>query len=163
MANRKYPSAMGCSFSVDTRMASSLLVSVRAARYVPTAPDPSAEITLKRARRNQTIERLWNRLPCEYGPVSVDLARPIHGRRISLEEGLKLFVRLRPAVDGIAAITVMLLNEKPLPEFGSLRDDRCYFQTQITVAAPDREAVFIERPRAAPGADDEDLRNYRLL
>jgi hypothetical protein len=163
MANRKYPSSIGCSFSVDTNLTDGVKVSVTAARYVPIAPVQGGEPNLRRSRRNQQVERMWRRLPSELAPVSIDVRTPIPGERRQLEDGLKLFVRVRPAREGIAAMTVMLLNENPPPPFGSLRDDRCYFQTGIAISAEGGVAAFVERPRTAPGAADEDLKAYRLL
>src|SRR5262249_53270394 len=58
--------------------------------------------------------------------------------------------------------TVALLNTAEVRP-GKMRDADALFQARLTVRAAGNKDCFVERSGAAPLANDDDLRSYRLL
>ncbi|MBB5775057.1 helicase-related protein [Nonomuraea jabiensis] len=158
MANLRYPSSMGMTFSVDTTVADSIVVEVEAACYVPA----SAE-----ARRNRTssvVEEAWQREPISIPPRSIKVSVADQPEPIRLMDNLRLFVRVRQAnADGVAAVTLALINMFKASANSGDRDATAFFQPRITVRATNGSSPFVERPSLGSADSDEELNSYRLL
>ncbi|MBD0741634.1 helicase-related protein [Streptomyces sp. CBMA152] len=157
MANVRYPSSMGMTFSVDTRTSSTIHLTATAARYV------AEETSDVRTRRTTGGGReLWRRVPVPIPLETVDVSQPRPEERLRLADGLELFLRVRPRDShGIASVTVILINSNT--SRGGSRDEASFFQSRLTVVGTDGTAPFVER--VAPGSvdGDEELASYRLL
>lgn len=158
MANVRYPSSMGMTFSVDVTIANSILVEVEAARYVP---DGSVEG--RRSGTRSAADERWRRTSLTIEPRSIKVS--VAGQqRIELAGDLELFVRVRPAdPDGVSAVTLALLNRFESSSNAAGRDANAFFQPRITVRATDRSSPFVERPSLGFADTDEELNSYRLL
>lgn len=158
MANVRYPSSMGMTFSIDLTVADSILVEIEAARYVP---DRSVE-----GRRNRTssvAKESWRRTSLVIEPRRITVSQPGQ-QRTEVADNLELFVRVRPAnPDGISAVTLALLNRFQSPDRTSDRDAMAFFQPRITARAVDGTAPFVERPSLGSTDTDAELNSYRLL
>ncbi|MFC6076290.1 helicase-related protein [Microbispora bryophytorum] len=159
MANIRYPSSMGLTFSVDIRAADSILVEVEAARYVP-------ETTLeeRRGRTGTVAEGSWRREPLPIAPQEIRVSAAFQDE-IPLADNLELFVRVRPADSNmISAVTLALLNKHRSAVRTADRDAMAFFQPRITVKGADGSTPFVERPSVGLATDaDEELNSYRLL
>jgi hypothetical protein len=154
MANVRYPSSAGLTFTVDRSHAKTIIASARAARYVPRAPDP--------ALPGPTSE-IWQRQPVEMEPMSIDLTVDQPGKAEAIADGIDLYRRVRTVDADTVAVTVILVNTRRTQP-GKPRDADSLFQVGVTVTASDpQSAVFVERPVPARDTTDEDLRAYRLL
>ncbi|MEI6234148.1 MAG: helicase-related protein [Planctomycetota bacterium] len=150
MANVRYPSSMGLTFGVDTRLASTLRLQITAARYEEFTDEKSG------AHR-------WKRIPIKCAPIDLAVHVPIENGRQDLGGNLELFYRVRSAnADGATPITVVLMNKNRRPEKG-LRDALAFFQPNITVVdKKSTQSVFVARPSIGRGFDD-DVKSNRLL
>jgi hypothetical protein len=148
LANEKYPSSAGMTFAVDLARTREVVVTASAAMYAPEEDEKS---------------KRWVRRVLMIDAVTIRVDEPVGDKRVPLDDGLELFVRVRTAeVSGAVAVTVALANTR-LAKPG-LRDGDAFFQTSIVVEAPDGSAVFVEREASrAVEIDDADLRSYRLL
>ncbi|MFC3985607.1 helicase-related protein [Streptosporangium jomthongense] len=158
MANVRYPSSMGLTFSVDVTVADSILVEVEAARYVP-----ETIVEGRRSRTSRVAKESWRRRNITIEPKSIKVS--IAGsQRVELAENLELFVRVRPTnSDGASAVTLALLNLFESSGNSVDRDAMAFFQPRITVRGPNGSSPFVER--LPPGSVDSDgeLNSYRLL
>ncbi|WP_034518484.1 helicase-related protein [Actinomadura rifamycini] len=158
MANVRYPSSMGMTFSVDLTVAETIVVEVEAARYVPDSP-----LKGRRGRTGSVAAESWRRTGLEVEPCRIDVSRTGR-RRIGLAENLELFVRVRAAnADGVAAVTLALLNRNEASRSTGGRDALAFFQPRITVRSADGSSPFVERPVPGAADTDEELTAYRLL
>ena len=181
LANRRYPSSVGLTFAVDTRVAQSVTIEVAAARYEeiandeaePAVPSGSAPASSDRdesegaARSRRRSGRdgpgsRWRRIPLRFDPIEVDVTKPGNSK-LDIGEGLELFCRVRaPDERGAVSVTAALVNK--LVVKSGLRDAGSFFQPSLRVVGrPDEAAAFVERPSGMPPAGDEDLRSYRLI
>ncbi|MDH2430320.1 helicase-related protein [Sphaerisporangium sp. TRM90804] len=157
MANVRYPSSMGMTFSVDLTIADAIVVEVEAAQYLPEAVTEG-----RRSRTSAVAVETWRRQAIAMVPITVEVAVPDQDR-IALTDGLQLFYRVRAAdADGISAVTLALLNEFQSSE-DTDRDAMAFFQPRITVKGVDGSAPFVERPSVGSADTDEELNSYRLL
>ena len=146
LANTRYPSSMGMTFAVDTNMTSSLEVNVTAARYEPEGDGE---------------ERRWQRLPLRFAVSELDPGSGELQHETTLEPGLRLYQRVRPAdAAGVAAVTLVLINRRAA-EPGH-RDADSYYQVGMQVEAAGAPA-FRDRAGADLPISDEDLQTYRLI
>jgi hypothetical protein len=158
MANVRYPSSMGMTFSVDTTAADSIVVEVEAARYVPAATEG------RRSRTSSAAEEAWQREPISVAPPSIKVSMANQPEPIRLMDNLRLFVRVRKAnADGVAAVTLALINTFKASVNSADRDATAFFQPCITVRATDGSSPFVERPSLGSADSDEELNSYRLL
>ena len=172
MANVRYPSSMGMTFAVDSGEASTLRVEIGAGRYEPVSAAPEdptpatpreGEETTPQDDADETEPQAWQRTPVDAEPVVLNVGTPEPNGRLSVADGLELFHRIREADDrGVVSVTLVLLNTNIRPKKG-LRDAFAFFQAQLSVSTPGREAAFVARPRAHRETTDADLRTYDLL
>jgi len=161
----QYPSSLGLTFAVVPSETSVIHVSIEASRYVQlnTAENgdrtDDQENTIHRDRGRASRPQRWRREAQVIAPVDLDMRVPrIH--RKPLCDGLSLHVVVRRAVDGIASVTVVLLNDQTLAR--GPKDGLCWFQPRIRIDAGD--GTFVDRPSVRPsGVDDDDLDSYALL
>ncbi|MFC4470907.1 helicase-related protein [Streptomyces xiangluensis] len=157
MANVRYPSSMGMTFSVDTTISPTVHLTATVARYV-------SESTTDGHPRRATGggKELWRRVPVSIQPQTIDVTQPRSEQRLPLADGLELFLRVRPRdARDIASVTVILINTNT--SRGGSRDTASFFQPSLTVVGPDGVAPFVERPAPGSTDDDEELAAYRLL
>jgi hypothetical protein len=148
LANEKYPSSAGMTFAIDLTRATEIIVTAKAAIYVPEEGEANAT---------------WTRHPLTIEPLTLKVDQPISDQRVVLGDGLELFARIRQAdASGAAAVTLALVNTRTATP--GRRDGDAVFQPSLTVEAPIAEPVFVERNVSRPvEIDDADLRSYRLL
>lgn len=172
LANIRYPSSMGFTFSVD-RTTTTLSVEISAARYEPLdeagdvrndgdSPNPGeAEAGVSDADGDKRRSR-WRRLPFSRTIDTVDVATPGEGR-LPITDGLQLFYRVRrPDNDGVA-VTLVLINTMKAPRPWA-RDATSWFQPRLVVTTPDDAGpMFVNREGPEPPAWDADLKSHRLL
>ena len=146
MSHMRYPSSMGMTFAVDVALTDTVLVEVSAARYVHEKDDGDQD--------------RWLRSQTDAADVPVGTAA-VGTRTVPIADGLELYTVVRGPVDGIASITVVLVNSFKHDGRG-LKDELCWFQPGLAVRAS--TGSFVPR-RAAPveGLDDIDLASYDLL
>ncbi|RCG31636.1 DNA helicase [Sphaerisporangium album] len=158
MANVRYPSSMGLTFSVDVNVAGSILVDVEAARYVSESVDG------RRSRTNTMAEESWRREPISITPQPIKVSMAGQLPRIPLTDNLELFVRVRQAdADGVAIVTLALINTFKSSNNSADRDAIAFFQPRITVRGAADSSPFVERPSIGSADSDKELNSYRLL
>ncbi|MEU5437709.1 helicase-related protein [Streptomyces sp. NPDC020719] len=157
MANVRYPSSMGMTFSVDVGISSMIQLAVTVARYAPESTSDGA------TRRTRSGGReVWRRVPVPIKPQSIDVTQPRLRDQLSLAEGLELFLRIRPRdARGIVSVTAILINKNAAR--GGSRDEASFFQPGIKVTGMDGVAPFVERPAPGTSDGDQELASYRLL
>lgn len=175
LANARYPSSMAITFAVDTTRTDRIVITVSAGRYVPVEDPEQVKMlddtddtddtvhggAVPETRSRRDIPDRWRRIPVLGPTVEIGVGE-LHDRRIAVEPGLELFVRVRPAdPDGLASVTAALVNRRKTS--GGLRDSDSYFQSRIEVAGPDDAPVFSARRRAPGELANEELASYRLL
>lgn len=145
LANTRYPSSMGLTFSVDTNRASAISVRISAARYEP---------------EGKGDEQRWHRRPLDFGPVDVDVTA-VGEAEEDIEPGFRLFRLVRPTdEDGITTVTLVAINRRQASP--GKRDADSYYQVGIRVDAG-MVAAFTQRASMALPVNDEDLETYRLI
>jgi hypothetical protein len=158
MANVRYPSSMGMTFSVDLKVADAISVDVEAARYVP-----NAQVEGRRSRTSSVVGESWRRMSLPIEPRNITVSRAGQ-QRIELTEHLELFVRVRLAnPEGVSAVTLALLNRFESSGNTADRDTMAFFQPRITVRSADGSSPFVERPSLGSADTDEELNPYKLL
>ncbi|NUT19446.1 MAG: DNA helicase [Hamadaea sp.] len=155
LANRRKPSSIGLTFSVDTSVTRVLYVKVRAAAYVPQDQQGVAiEAHRSDARSTEQQREQWRRKPIECGPVRVELDGDV-GQRFQVWEGLELRTLIRTAdPSGVLTATVTLINTFQTQEF-DLQDAFCFFQCELVIYGDEGTRPFVERMRGAGSIDDE--------
>ncbi|SFD62793.1 helicase-related protein [Streptomyces aidingensis] len=167
LANRRKPSSIGLTFTVDPGVGNRLTVLVKAAVYEPTDAD-GRPISVSRAAARSTDEQRerWVRRPLVLEPRTIDVSRP------GLQEppnwsgpgsGLKLHVLVRepdPAT-GTVTVTVTLVNTLEIDQF-ALQDAHCFFQPEMEIRGAGGGEPFVERP-VSSGAVDEEQAASRML
>jgi hypothetical protein len=149
---------MGMTFSVDTTVADEIVVEVEVARYVPAAADGG------HIRTSSVTEEAWQREPISVAPRSIKVSVADRAEPIQLSDNLRLFVRVRQAnADGVAAVTLALINTCKASANSVDRDATAFFQPSISVRATDGSSPFVERPSLGSADSDEELNSYRLL
>ncbi|MHA7181619.1 helicase-related protein [Arthrobacter sp. MDB2-24] len=154
-ARLTYPSSVGMTVSVDTRLASSLQVSPVAARYAPVRTDRQSG-----SKRRDVYD--WQRQPADLGAIDIELDAP--GPQHHLLEGgaLELYALVRPTENGIVTVTVVLRNTQPKPGASEDKDVACWFQVGLTVCT--EEAALVDRSKLRVDLPaDEDLASAELL
>ncbi|MGF9755069.1 helicase-related protein [Microvirga sp. 0TCS3.31] len=146
LSRMRYPSSMGMTFAVDATLTSEVIVEVEAARY--------QQIDAK------DRDSPWHREPAVTGLVSIDSKIP--GRHTeTVADGLDVFVVVRPAVNHIVSITVVMINTAA-PNASGRSDDSCWFQPDMKARASTGRFVR-RRVTMSTGLDDTDLDSYELL
>lgn len=155
------PTSTGLTFSVDTRISTTVRVTARAARYVSLGEAPSNGPS---DSENPSVTR-WQREPIELMPVEVDLSdssgRP---RRHQLFEGLELYVLARrPDEQGVVTVTAVLRNTlKKVSGSDTARDALAWFQVGLS-ALTSEPAIVDRREFSRHTHADPDLRTAELL
>jgi Distinct helicase family with a unique C-terminal domain including a metal-binding cysteine cluster len=152
LANMRYPSSMGLTFSVDTAAAETIRATISAARYLDDEDGP-----------NEAGDTVYHRTPTAPQPVDLHASDAGQGKVAVTDDGLELYWRIRAAdSENSAAVTLVLLNSRTTPR-GHDRDTDCFFQAGITVTAPQATSQpFVDR-RSVTYAKDPDLATYALL
>ena len=134
LASVRYPSAMGCSFAVDSRMTSSLDVIIRAARYQPAEASDGIG------------DDRWERIPISFEqPAAILIQNPISDARLSVADGLDLYYRVRASDrHGHVAVTAGLINTLDQPADDFRRDANTFFQVELSLRAAGQPA-FVDR------------------
>ncbi|MFJ3665946.1 helicase-related protein [Streptomyces sp. NPDC090106] len=158
------PSSMGLTFAVDLSECDAIVVSSRAAVYVPTDAD-GKPISAGRAEARTTADQReqWRRVELDLPDRTIDVTTPDRDRREDLDDKVQLRVNVRPRDGGTdtATITVTLVNTQKVGE-RDLQDAFALFQCALTVRAVDGAGVFVERP-ARDAAHDPEMATSRLL
>ena len=145
MSHVRYPSSLGMTFAVSTETTEVIVVQPEAARYeaVEHAEDSEEESASeasigagvplgRRARPRQVPD--WRRIQLAITPVELDVTQPTDGRTVDLEDGLRLFSRVRP----VDLSGQRLGNAHPDEHayFGSFARTRRRFLLSATAARP---------------------------
>ena len=149
LANVRFPSAMGITCGIDTTEASAVRLTVTTARYRPAEDEEQKD--------------RWEREPLRL-EHDIELTGTEHDNRVSLGEGLDLFVRERnpdPAT-GASALTVALINTLEVPVGEWQRDQYSFFQVEFDLSASGMPA-FVDRSRGDLAGVDSDARSFALL
>lgn len=164
LANIRFPSSMGLTFAVDTRLCGEINVVIEAARYYAVIVDEAAGRPRRFRRRTAPgATEEWRREPLRPEPLRIPVKVPVDSKRAQVADGLEVFWRVRPvSADGAASVTIVLLNARRASTT-ELRDSDAFFQPRISITVDGAAPVFVERPSVAPPAADEDLQAYRLL
>ncbi|MFB4285928.1 helicase-related protein [Nonomuraea sp. MTCD27] len=159
MANVRYPSSMGMTFAVDVSKTESITIEVEAARYIPESAEE------RRSRTSAVAEEAWRREPVLIPPRDIMVSMADDPDPIPLADNLVLFVRVRQAdANGIAAVTLALINTYKSSANSADRDTTSFFQPRITVRGAEKSSSpFVERPALGSADTDEELISYRLL
>lgn len=163
LANLQNPSSMGITFAVDPEVATTVTITVAAARYEPVDADGNP-VQAKRAELGATEEQnlRWRRKIVPIEPVTVKITEPGLST-VELAPNLELRLRVRPARGELAAVavTAALVNVAEIGAYDP-QDAHCFFQPSIHVAGPEGTAALVERP-VPVGADEEEIRVNKLL
>ncbi|MFG1621645.1 helicase-related protein [Kribbella sp. NPDC049227] len=155
-ANQRKPSSIGLTFAIDTRLASTLLASVRGAVYVPE--DENGHPIEPRRSEARTVgqqRERWRRSPIEFENLAIDVtAAGVQQPRL-IHPGLELRVLVRPAHNEIATITVTLVNVLRANEF-DLQDAYCFFQPEVLVSGLPGTEPFVDRASDLDAVDDDE-------
>ena len=141
MSHVRFPRSMGLTFAVDDEGSAAILVRVEASRYVEVEGDR------------------WERERVPAWEAKVTLSPRLLERR-HVVEGLQLVVHSRAPQEGIASVTVSLVNTQTA-EPGQ-KDSCCWFNPRITVRPI--STSFRERPPATiPGVGEDEIASQQLL
>lgn len=165
LANVRYPSSLGVTFSVDTENVSTVVVKVSAATYSLAAGGEPPEDTDNDSPGAQG-KGAWKRTSLQVQPIPLDVSNPCPGDRQVVAEGLELYYRVRsPDETGATSVTVALVNTKKQRRAALTRDADSFFQPTLSISAPDVSGQpFVERNHSsAVGVEDPDLASYLLL
>ncbi|MER7574518.1 helicase-related protein [Streptomyces sp. NPDC126514] len=158
------PSAMGLTFAVAPGISSEIVVSARAAVYVPVDAD-GRTMAARRAEARTTVDQRehWRRRELELPDTQIDVTLPTVREEDLVPGEVKLHVLVR-AVDpstSTVTVTVTLINAQAVGE-RELQDAFALFQPGLRVRAANGASAFVERtPDVSP--DDTELAASRLL
>ncbi len=165
MANRSMPSAMGITFAVDTRQTTTVTLRVTGATYEPIDAGGAA-VRAERAERRGTDDEntvKWRRRPFTVDPLAISVGAAATPPSIDLGVGLQVRIRVRAAdPDGVAAVTVTLVNDQVVADSKQLLDPLCIFQPELRIEVPGEAAALVERPQGL-SADEKELQLSALL
>ncbi|MGW6173693.1 helicase-related protein [Arthrobacter sp. NPDC055138] len=154
-ARLTYPSSVGMTVSVNTKLSTVLYVSPTAARY---APIPT--VRESGSKRGEAYD--WQREPADLPVIEVDLEAAGPKRHLLEGGALELYVLVRAPEDAIVTATVVLRNTQPKPDPKSDKDVACWFQAGLSVRTDvpslvDRSKLRTDVP------SDPDLASSELL
>ncbi|WP_405529935.1 helicase-related protein [Streptomyces avidinii] len=157
------PSSMGLTFAVRATISRVIVVSARAAAYVPTDAD-GTPVPAHRAEARTTADQReqWRRRELALPDQHIDVTRS-DPKTIELTPEASLHVNVRPVdpVHNTVTVTVTLINGQKVGE-RDLQDAFSLFQCGLTVRAADGSTAFVERPAPASTHDPE-IATSRLL
>ncbi|MEC4569629.1 helicase-related protein [Streptomyces virginiae] len=158
------PSSMGLTFAVRPNISRVIVVSARAAAYVPTDVD-GKPVPARRAEARTTADQReqWRRRELSLPDQHIDVTRSDAKKTIVLTPEASLHVNVRPVdpVNNTVTVTVTLINGQHVGE-RDLQDAFSLFQCGLTVRAADGSTAFVERPAPA-AAHDPEIATSRLL
>jgi hypothetical protein len=181
LANIRYPSSFGLTFTVDAEVATTVVAEAWAGRYQPVTPgsqaafgegpeddgDDRGEGPEGAPDGSEGAVKLrdmhWRREHLSSGPIEIDISSPVSNRR-EVIPGLEMFSVVRPPDrNGYVSVTVGLINTNQLVGRGP-RDELAFFQPEIEIRGSEA-ACFVARSGmpAVSGPDDQDARSYQLL
>ncbi len=148
-----YPSSIGMTFTIDTRVTRLFTVRPQAARYVPAASDGQTQ--------NGSLSGRWARHAQDLPPLTVDVSNPAGEVTHPIYGELELYVLARPPQADLVTVTVALRNRLPKPAEGD-KDLNCWFQVGLAVETPrpalvDRQSLHTEAPA------EQDMASAQLL
>jgi hypothetical protein len=154
-ARLTYPSSVGMTVSVDTRLSTVVRVTPEAARYTP-----KATVRESGSKRGDVYD--WQREPAELPVVEVDLVSAGPQRHLLEGGALELYALVRAPEDSVITVTIVLRNTQPKPDPTSDKDVACWFQAGLSVhtdvpALVDRSKLRTSVP------SDPDLASSELL
>lgn len=154
-ARLTYPSSMGLTFSIDTRISSSVQVAPAAARYEPVLAHRESGSSNRDAYD-------WQRKLARLGVVDIEVSKP-ETMRFPLEGGaLELYALVRPKEDDVVTVTVVLRNTQPRPDSSQDRDVACWFQAGLSIST--ESAALVDRSKLRGDLPvDDDLASAELL
>lgn len=154
-ARLTYPSSVGVTVSVDTKLAQTLHVSPSAARYSPVQTD-------RQSGSKQRDVYDWQRHPVSATDIEVGLGT-VGPQRHLLEQGnLELYALVRAAERGVVTVTVVLRNTQPKPGTSTDKDVACWFQAGLSVST-DVPALVDRSKLRSDVSSDPDLATSELL
>ncbi|MFF2194445.1 helicase-related protein [Streptomyces sp. NPDC058157] len=158
------PSSMGLTFAVRPTISRVIVISARAAAYVPTDSD-GTPVPARRAEARTTADQReqWRRRELDLPDQHIDVTRSDPRMTIQLTSEASLHVNVRPVdpVHDTVTVTVTLINSQKIGE-RDLQDAFSLFQCGLTVRAADGSTAFVERPAPAATHDPE-IATSRLL
>ncbi|MEV5321151.1 helicase-related protein [Streptomyces sp. NPDC052687] len=158
------PSTMGLTFAVAPEISSEIVVSARAAVYVPVDAE-GRTVAARRAEARTTVDQRehWRRRELELPDTPVDVTRPAVREEDLVPGEVKLHILVRPAdaSSGTVTVTVTLINAQVVGE-RELQDAFALFQPGLRIRAANGASAFVERSPAVSAADPE-LAASRLL
>ncbi len=151
LARMRYPSTAGLTFAVEIGRTAEVVATVTGARY-REVQDPNEDSSRPGGS--------WERVEARPAPVTLATSK-VGTRRVPLAEGLELYVVVRRPVDGVSAITVVLVNSLVVPA-GRQKDPFCWFQPTLSLRVSDG-GFLARRLDDDTGIEDADLASYALL
>lgn len=180
MSYVRYPSSLGLTFAIDASTCQSILVDVEGARYTPIETEvietveeggssdenlgpESSEPQYFGRRAKPRDEPSWRRRALEVAPIPIDVSTAENGKSVTVDDGLDLFVRIRPAdAAKRVAVTLILINTRRQgTSIG--RDADSLFQSGLRVKTADGSPGFVHRPGADYEGAEADVASNRLM
>ncbi|AZP18113.1 DNA helicase [Streptomyces aquilus] len=158
------PSAMGLTFAVAPGISREIVISARAAVYIPVDPE-GRTVAARRADARTTVDQRehWRRKELELPDTPVDVTEPGVRKKDLVTNEVKLHVLVRPADPSTdtVTVTVTLINAQTVGE-RELQDAFSLFQPGLRVRASNGASAFVERtPHVS--SEDTELAASRLL
>ncbi|MEU0105871.1 helicase-related protein [Streptomyces sp. NPDC006251] len=158
------PSTMGLTFAVAPEIGSEIVISARAAVYIPVDAE-GRTVAARRAEARTTVDQRehWRRRELNLPDTAVDVTQPGVRELDLVPRAVKLHVLVRPAdvSSDTVTVTVTLINAQFVGE-RELQDAFALFQPGLRVRAANGASAFVERSPGVSAADPE-LAASRLL
>lgn len=155
----RYPSSMGLTFTVDTKLVSEVELEVHVAQYIPSEEKAEVSHSGRASKRRQERPAEWLRVPTLIEPITLDVRKSRTEYR-DVAPQLQLYAYVRQPKDGAVTVSLALRNTKTKHK-GVLRDAFAWFQAGIVVvtAVP----AIMDRTQPQLSSTDRDLRSTALL
>lgn len=158
------PSTMGLTFAVAPEISAEIVISARAAVYVPLDAE-GRTVSARRAEARTTVDQRehWRRRELALPDTPVDVTQPAVLEVDLVPREVKLHVLVRPAdaTSGTVTVTVTLINAQVVGE-RELQDAFALFQPGLRVRAANGASAFVDRSIGVSATDPE-LAASRLL
>ncbi len=157
LANVRYPSTIGLTFTVDTSIEPTISIAITGAYYEPIESTPQEN----GAHASLPLE--WKRISAQFTPIIFELSRSTGDSKRSLDGNLDCFVRTRATAEAARiSVTVALINTA---ESGpnQFRDSTSFFQPQIRITGASGGECFCPRQNVNTTTDDDELLVNELL
>ncbi|MGW7298717.1 helicase-related protein [Streptomyces sp. NPDC054829] len=158
------PSSMGLTFAVAVDTSPEIVITARAAEYVPVDAE-GRQVAARRAEARTTGDQRehWRRQVLELQDTTVDVTKPGVENEDLLPGRVRLYVLVRPmdAKTRTVTITTTLINTQTVGE-RELQDAFALFQPELRVRAANGASAFVDRSPDVSAVDPE-LAASRLL